>query len=80
MNPPQVHHNPDDTDGRVWMLAHPEGNVWRLTDEEARDLYAQLGLRMAHARAVETRERDRRAIPFADWAAEQEDRLREAVF
>lgn len=70
----KVHHNPDDADGRVWMLEHPVGQVWRLTTDSARELYAQLGLRLAHARAVEFAAIDRRSMPFADWAAEQEDR------
>lgn len=50
MTAPTVHHNPADADGRVWMLAAPGGSVWRLTDDEARRLSADLLLGLAGAR------------------------------
>lgn len=75
-----VHHNPGDRDGRVWMLAHRDGQVWRLTDTEARELSAGLLSNLAYARATEMRHRDQRAVPFAEWAADQEQRQAETVF
>ncbi len=74
MSEPTVTHNPGDVDGRTFLAHNGLGSVWRLTPDEARDLYAQLGLALAAAHAQEIRRRDRHAYLPGEWAADQEQR------
>lgn len=45
-----IHHLDDQADGREWMLVFNGWLVWRLTDDEARRLHADLARQLeAHA-------------------------------
>lgn len=45
-----LHHNPGDEDGRVFMFVFNGWQVWRLTEDETRQLSADMLLKLAEAR------------------------------
>jgi len=60
-----LHHNPDDADGRVWMLVFNGWQVWRLTDAEMREHSADVLLKLAEVRGDMAEPVDA-GVPYAE--------------
>lgn len=63
-----LHHTPDQADGRVWMLVFNGWQVWRLTDEELREHHAAVGLSLARLDMAQPIDG---AVPFDDIDAQR---------